>query len=269
MSKYPIMSLKDLFDQDDWEHYTKMTTEIGAQVQIVGDDLLVTNPKRVEKAIKDKSCNSLLLKVNQIGSVNESIEAVKMSKHVGLGVMASHCSGETDDTFITDLSVGLATCQIKTGAPCRSEQFAKYNQLLRIEEVELVPSNKGELTDFETDGSNVEIKKKIVVEIEQVSFNSKIAAELDNQNCAKVSKDANIVMALNLNSEAQETDCSDVMEMKSNSANSEESTKSNDLLVAMPSNLHLMSEEDDVVNYGVFLHGVILQIDERILMNDK
>ncbi|KAL0338573.1 UNVERIFIED_CONTAM: Enolase [Sesamum angustifolium] len=126
VSEYPIVSIEDPFDQDDWEHYAKLTGEIGAQVQIVGDDLLVTNPKRVEKAIKEKTCNALLLKVNQIGSVTESIEAVKMSKHGWVG--------ETEDTFIADLSVGLATGQIKTGAPCRSERLAKYNQLLRIEE---------------------------------------------------------------------------------------------------------------------------------------
>ncbi|CAN1357103.1 Enolase 1 [Linum perenne] len=134
VTEYPIVSIEDPFDQDDWEHYNKMTTEIGEKVQIVGDDLLVTNPKRVEKAIKEKSCNALLLKVNQIGSVTESIEAVKMSKRAGWGVMASHRSGETEDTFIADLSVGLSTGQIKTGAPCRSERLAKYNQLLRIEE---------------------------------------------------------------------------------------------------------------------------------------
>ncbi|KAJ6869648.1 hypothetical protein NC651_034396 [Populus alba x Populus x berolinensis] len=134
VADYPIVSIEDPFDQDDWEHYAKMTGEVGEHVQIVGDDLLVTNPKRVEKAIKEKSCNALLLKVNQIGSVTESIEAVKMSKHAGWGVMASHRSGETEDTFIADLSVGLSTGQIKTGAPCRSERLAKYNQLLRIEE---------------------------------------------------------------------------------------------------------------------------------------
>lgn len=134
VSEYPIVSIEDPFDQDDWEHYAKMTAEVGEKVQIVGDDLLVTNPKRVEKAIKEKSCNALLLKVNQIGSVTESIEAVKMSKKAGWGVMASHRSGETEDTFIADLSVGLSTGQIKTGAPCRSERLAKYNQLLRIEE---------------------------------------------------------------------------------------------------------------------------------------
>ncbi|KAH7692530.1 enolase protein [Dioscorea alata] len=134
VEEYPIVSIEDPFDQDDWTHYAKLTAEIGEQVQIVGDDLLVTNPTRVSKAIKEKACNALLLKVNQIGSVTESIEAVKMSKHAGWGVMASHRSGETEDTFIADLSVGLATGQIKTGAPCRSERLAKYNQLLRIEE---------------------------------------------------------------------------------------------------------------------------------------
>uniref|UniRef100_A0A0D3FG87 phosphopyruvate hydratase n=1 Tax=Oryza barthii TaxID=65489 RepID=A0A0D3FG87_9ORYZ len=128
VSEYPIVSIEDPFDQDDWVHYAKMTEEIGDQVQIVGDDLLVTNPTRVAKAIKDKACNALLLKVNQIGSVTESIEAVKMSKRAGWGVMTSHRSGETEDTFIADLAVGLSTGQIKTGAPCRSERLAKYNQ---------------------------------------------------------------------------------------------------------------------------------------------
>ncbi|KAH7440961.1 hypothetical protein KP509_03G018000 [Ceratopteris richardii] len=132
--EYPIVSIEDPFDQDDWEHYRKFTSQIGENVQIVGDDLLVTNPTRVSKAIKESSCNALLLKVNQIGSVTESIEAVKMSKRAGWGVMTSHRSGETEDTFIADLAVGLATGQIKTGAPCRSERLAKYNQLLRIEE---------------------------------------------------------------------------------------------------------------------------------------
>ncbi|KAH0720794.1 hypothetical protein KY290_005781 [Solanum tuberosum] len=134
VSEYPIVSIEDPFDQDDWETYAKLTAEIGEKVQIVGDDLLVTNPKRVAKAISEKTCNALLLKVNQIGSVTESIEAVKMSKQAGWGVMTSHRSGETEDTFIADLAVGLSTGQIKTGAPCRSERLAKYNQLLRIEE---------------------------------------------------------------------------------------------------------------------------------------
>uniref|UniRef100_A0A0D9Z4P3 phosphopyruvate hydratase n=1 Tax=Oryza glumipatula TaxID=40148 RepID=A0A0D9Z4P3_9ORYZ len=130
VSKYPIVSIEDPFDQDDWVHYAKMTEEIGDQVQIVGDDLLVTNPTRVAKAIKDKACNALLLKVNQIGSVTESIEAVKMSKRAGWGVMTSHRSGETEDTFIADLAVGLSTGQIKTGAPCRSERLAKIEEEL-------------------------------------------------------------------------------------------------------------------------------------------
>ena len=100
----------------------------------MGDDLLVTNPTRVKKAIDDKACNALLLKVNQIGSITEAIEAVNMAKAAGWGVMTSHRSGETEDSFIADLAVGLKTGQIKTGAPCRSERLAKYNQLLRIEE---------------------------------------------------------------------------------------------------------------------------------------
>lgn len=103
-------------------------------IQLVGDDLTVTNPKRVREAIDKKACNCLLLKVNQIGSVTESIEACKLAQGAGWGVMVSHRSGETEDTFIADLVVGLCTGQIKTGAPCRSERLAKYNQLLRIEE---------------------------------------------------------------------------------------------------------------------------------------
>eukprot|EP00213_Chloropicon_mariensis_P006586 CAMPEP_0197472472 /NCGR_PEP_ID=MMETSP1309-20131121/3673_1 /TAXON_ID=464262 /ORGANISM="Genus nov. species nov., Strain RCC998" /LENGTH=479 /DNA_ID=CAMNT_0043011029 /DNA_START=369 /DNA_END=1808 /DNA_ORIENTATION=+ len=129
---YPIISIEDPFDQDDFEHTGILTAK--GMCQVVGDDLLVTNPKRVKQAIDQKACNALLLKVNQIGSVSESIEAVGMSKDAGWGVMASHRSGETEDTFIADLAVGLSTGQIKTGAPCRSERLAKYNQLLRIEE---------------------------------------------------------------------------------------------------------------------------------------
>ncbi|WZN64221.1 enolase [Chloropicon roscoffensis] len=129
---YPIISIEDPFDQDDFEHTGILTGK--DMCQVVGDDLLVTNPKRVKTAIEQKACNALLLKVNQIGSISESIDAVGMSKDAGWGVMASHRSGETEDTFIADLAVGLATGQIKTGAPCRSERLAKYNQLLRIEE---------------------------------------------------------------------------------------------------------------------------------------
>jgi len=134
VEKYPMISIEDPFDQDDFESYTKTTAAIGVACQIVGDDLLVTNPTRVKKAIDTLACNALLLKVNQIGSVSESIEAVNMAKQAGWGVMTSHRSGETEDTFIADLAVGLKTGQIKTGAPCRSERLAKYNQLLRIEE---------------------------------------------------------------------------------------------------------------------------------------
>jgi len=133
--KYPMTSIEDPFDQDDWDGYRPFTTSIGENVQVVGDDLLVTNPKRIAKAQEGAAaCNALLLKVNQIGSVSEAIEACKMCQEKGWGVMVSHRSGETEDVFIADLSVGLRAGQIKTGAPCRSERNAKYNQLLRIEE---------------------------------------------------------------------------------------------------------------------------------------
>jgi enolase len=134
VSKYPIVSIEDPFDQDDWDNYTAFEASVGSVVQVVGDDLLVTNTKRIEEASRRKACNALLLKVNQIGSVSESIDAVKMAKRNGWGVMTSHRSGETEDSYIADLAVGLCTGQIKTGAPCRSERLAKYTQLLRIEE---------------------------------------------------------------------------------------------------------------------------------------
>lgn len=133
-AKYPLKSIEDPFDEDDWEHYTLLTKKLGKQVQIVGDDLLVTNPTRISKAIERKACNALLLKVNEIGSITESIQAAKDAKAAGWGVMVSHRSGETEDSFIADLAVGLGTGEIKAGAPCRSERLAKYNQLLRIEE---------------------------------------------------------------------------------------------------------------------------------------
>jgi len=134
VKEYPVISIEDPFDQDDWESYARLTADVGIDTQIVGDDLLVTNPKRIQQAIEKKACNALLLKVNQIGSVTESIQACKLAQSAGWGVMVSHRSGETEDTFIADLVVGLGTGQIKTGAPCRSERLAKYNQLLRIEE---------------------------------------------------------------------------------------------------------------------------------------
>jgi len=121
-------------EDEDWDTWTKFTHEMGQKLQIVGDDLTVTNPTRIQTAITKKACNGLLLKVNQIGSVTESIRSAKMAQEAGWGVMVSHRSGETEDTFIADLVVGLRTGQIKTGAPCRTERLAKYNQLLRIEE---------------------------------------------------------------------------------------------------------------------------------------
>merc|ERR1711988_1946762 len=134
LNKYPFVSIEDPFDQDDWDAYVKFQKEVGDQIQIVGDDLLVTNPTRVKKALELKACNALLLKVNQIGSITEAIEAATMSQAAGWGVMVSHRSGETEDSFIADLVVGLRAGEIKTGAPCRSERLAKYNQLIRIEE---------------------------------------------------------------------------------------------------------------------------------------
>ncbi|KAL1462184.1 hypothetical protein WDU94_014044, partial [Cyamophila willieti] len=132
IKEYPIISIEDPFDQDDWAAWTGITAQ--TSIQIVGDDLTVTNPKRIATAVEKKACNCLLLKVNQIGSVTESIQAHLLAKQNGWGTMVSHRSGETEDNFIADLVVGLSTGQIKTGAPCRSERLAKYNQILRIEE---------------------------------------------------------------------------------------------------------------------------------------
>jgi len=132
VKEYPIVSIEDPFDQDDWNAWTNLTSSVS--IQIVGDDLTVTNPKRIQTAVEKKACNCLLLKVNQIGSVTESINAHNLAKANGWGTMVSHRSGETEDSFIADLVVGLSTGQIKTGAPCRSERLAKYNQILRIEE---------------------------------------------------------------------------------------------------------------------------------------
>jgi len=153
IAKYPLVSIEDPFDQDDWEAYTAFQAEVGNSVQIVGDDLLVTNPTRVSMAIKKSACNALLLKVNQIGSVTEAIQAAMMAIKMGWGVMVSHRSGETEDSFIADLVVGLRAGQIKTGAPCRSERLAKYNQLLRIEE-ELGPLASYAGVNFRTTGLN-------------------------------------------------------------------------------------------------------------------
>ncbi|MDZ7843848.1 MAG: phosphopyruvate hydratase [Anaerolineales bacterium] len=134
VKKYPIVSIEDGLAQDDWEGWKLMTERLGDQIQIVGDDLLVTNPERVRKGIREKACNSLLVKVNQIGSLTETIEAVDICLRAGWTAVTSHRSGETEDTTIADLAVALNTGQIKTGAPARSDRVAKYNQLLRIEE---------------------------------------------------------------------------------------------------------------------------------------
>ncbi|XP_059430889.1 cytosolic enolase 3 [Corylus avellana] len=130
--EYPIVSIEDPFDKEDWEH-VKHFSSLGI-CQVVGDGLLMSNPKRIQRAIQELACNALLLKVNQIGTVTEAIEVVKLAKDANWGVVTSHRCGETEDSFIADLSVGLATGQIKAGAPCRGERLAKYNQLLRIEE---------------------------------------------------------------------------------------------------------------------------------------
>ena len=131
--KYPIISLEDGLDEEDWEGWKKLTEAIGDKVQLVGDDLFVTNTERLARGIKEGAGNSILIKLNQIGSISETLEAIKMAHKAGYTAVTSHRSGETEDTTIADLAVALNTCQIKTGAPSRSERVAKYNQLLRIE----------------------------------------------------------------------------------------------------------------------------------------
>ena len=134
VDKYPIISIEDALDEEDWEGWKKLTEELGDKVQLVGDDLFVTNTHRLERGIKEGCGNSILIKLNQIGSVSETLEAIKMAHKAGYTAISSHRSGETEDTTIADLAVALNTAQIKTGAPSRSERVAKYNQLLRIEE---------------------------------------------------------------------------------------------------------------------------------------
>ena len=133
VEQFPIVSIEDGLAQDDWDGWKMMTEQMGDKLQIVGDDLLVTNPARVKRAIEEKACNSLLVKVNQIGSLTETIEAVELCQRAGWTAVTSHRSGETEDSTIADLAVALNTGQIKTGAPARSDRVAKYNQLLRIE----------------------------------------------------------------------------------------------------------------------------------------
>ena len=134
IEKYPIYSIEDGLDEEDWEGWVEMTKQLGDKVQLVGDDLFVTNTERLKKGIELGAGNSILIKLNQIGSVSETLEAIKMAHKAGMTAVTSHRSGETEDTTIADLAVALNTCQIKTGAPSRSERVAKYNQLLRIEE---------------------------------------------------------------------------------------------------------------------------------------
>jgi enolase len=134
VNKYPIISIEDPLDQNDWAGYVKMTQALGSKIQIVGDDFFVTNTKRLERGIKEGSCNSILIKVNQIGTVTETYEAVEMAKRAGYTAVISHRSGETEDSFIADLVVGLETGQIKTGSMSRTDRICKYNQLMRIED---------------------------------------------------------------------------------------------------------------------------------------
>ncbi|MDR2158894.1 MAG: phosphopyruvate hydratase [Treponema sp.] len=134
IDKYPIISIEDPLDQNDWEGYVKMTKALGSRIQIVGDDFFVTNTKRLERGIKEGSCNSILIKVNQIGTVTETYEAVEMAKRAGYTAVISHRSGETEDSFIADLVVALETGQIKTGSMSRTDRVCKYNQLMRIED---------------------------------------------------------------------------------------------------------------------------------------
>jgi len=132
--KYPIYSIEDGLDQNDWDGYVSFTKQLGKKIQIVGDDFFVTNPERLTKGIKIKAANSILIKVNQIGTVTETLEAIKVAQKAGYGVISSHRSGETEDAFIADLAVGTGAGQIKTGSLSRTDRMAKYNQLLRIEE---------------------------------------------------------------------------------------------------------------------------------------
>lgn len=133
--KYPIISIEDGLDEEDWEGWKKMTAKLGDRLQIVGDDLFVTNTERLKKGIKEKAANSILIKLNQIGTLTETLEAIEMAKKAGFTTVISHRSGETDESFIADLAVAVNAGQIKTGAPCRVDRIAKYNQLLRIEEI--------------------------------------------------------------------------------------------------------------------------------------
>jgi enolase len=134
VNRFPIFSIEDGLDENDWKGWKKMTQKLGKQIQIVGDDLFVTNTQRIKRGIKESSANAVLIKLNQIGTLTETLDAIRMAHRVGWNAVVSHRSGETEDTFISDLSVATGTGQIKTGSLCRSERICKYNQLLRIEE---------------------------------------------------------------------------------------------------------------------------------------
>jgi enolase len=134
VEKYPIVSIEDGLDENDWDGWKKLTAKLGDKVQLVGDDLFVTNPKLLQKGIDEAAANSILIKLNQIGSVTETLETIELAKLNGFAAVISHRSGETEDTFIADLAVATGVGQIKTGSASRSDRIAKYNQLLRIEE---------------------------------------------------------------------------------------------------------------------------------------
>ena len=137
VEKYKLFSMEDIFDQDDWENFRKFTALVEGKTYVVGDDFLVTNPKRIEKAIAEKAASAGLIKVNQIGTMKETIEAIKLCKKAGWLVVISHRSGETEDPFIADLAYGVAADYIKTGSMSRSERLAKYNRLIEIEQMEI------------------------------------------------------------------------------------------------------------------------------------
>ncbi len=134
MRKYPIRTLEDPFDEDDFDHFVQITRKLGSRIKIIGDDLYVTNPERIKRGIQKKATNAILIKLNQIGTVTETLDAIKMSREADMDIVVSHRSGETEDTFISHLATSQESLFIKTGAPARGERTAKYNELLRIEE---------------------------------------------------------------------------------------------------------------------------------------
>jgi enolase len=132
--KYPIRTLEDPFDEDDFDHFVQITRKLGSRIKVIGDDLYVTNPERIKRGVQKKATNAILIKLNQIGTVTETLDAIQMSTGAGMDIVVSHRSGETEDTFISHLATSQESLFIKTGAPARGERTAKYNELLRIEE---------------------------------------------------------------------------------------------------------------------------------------